>query len=662
PSNPKFLRDREHPNGRVRFWDTESWVANSEDRVPGVLAGMLAAGHDRLVGIQGNAVVANGYNVDAVLDDGTRERRRQFNAWPVAPALAAFQHLVGNRKFGGLLWEGLPWIYKFEGNGSDDLTLVICGDISVAFDGKGRTGIVPFRTARGDKPVDGKLTIAGAQDFQLFDGNGNKISFDNNEIIVSLNDKGFYLRSDGTPGSGARLLEAVKKAKVDGYLPVAPAFRDSVKRIEDGAVFYVDLKNVLNRELSGTLVGEADGLELEYEKAVSINANGVISIPLKVISGSSSAENAYRFKMQFDALDDGVVEFEEVLHCNVISSLTPRLDGSLDDWQDALPQMVAAGGSGATMMEKAWLPMLNHETGVADGMAVAWLAADDDNFYFAARISDSTPDPGMPRFETWDEDAYFYPEEVTQYNASETTSMKLSSTRVKTGGTGAVWSSLVNKVAFTITPPDGGARLAIRFADDDNMYRRNMRLTVKNLSTGEKLSEHGVKAEMEHAWFRLNINTAVRVEVETLNWLKPQIVAVALDPVEADLKSAEMETGSGDEFSGNYGTLALFTPDGNDAASSASEYKLEWIDEISAITLKWPDGIRRYSYRMRPDLPQGSTPSHDNVQIAFNVLPDDLKPWYPMAPGTFKGYAGYWDTDYEFALNPVAEKFGGGVE
>jgi hypothetical protein len=83
---------------------------------------------------------------------------------------------------------------------------------------------------------------------------------------------------------------------------------------------------------------------------------------------------------------------------------------------------------------------------------------------------------------------------------------------------------------------------------------------------------------------------------------------------------------------------------------------------VSAIELKWPEGVRRFSYRRRPELPQGVTPPHDNVQLAFNVLPDDEKPWYPAAPGTFKGYAGYWDTDYEFALNPVAERYGGGVE
>jgi hypothetical protein len=48
------------------------------------------------------------------------------------------------------------------------------------------------------------------------------------------------------------------------------------------------------------------------------------------------------------------------------------------------------------------------------------------------------------------------------------------------------------------------------------------------------------------------------------------------------------------------------------------------------------------------------------VQIAFNVL--EQKPWLPNPPGTMPHFIDYWDTDYEYALNPVAAQFGGGTE
>jgi hypothetical protein len=65
---------------------------------------------------------------------------------------------------------------------------------------------------------------------------------------------------------------------------------------------------------------------------------------------------------------------------------------------------------------------------------------------------------------------------------------------------------------------------------------------------------------------------------------------------------------------------------------------------------------------MDPELPSGNFPGHDNVQIAFNVIDSADKDWYPTSPGTMPGFITYRDTDYEYALNPVAEKYGGGVE
>jgi hypothetical protein len=76
--------------------------------------------------------------------------------------------------------------------------------------------------------------------------------------------------------------------------------------------------------------------------------------------------------------------------------------------------------------------------------------------------------------------------------------------------------------------------------------------------------------------------------------------------------------------------------------------------------LDWPAGVPRYSYRKKPDLPAGD--HHDNVQIAFNVLPDGQKPYLMNPPGTMPKFQVYPDTDYEYALNPVAAAYGGGTE
>ncbi|NJK86342.1 MAG: hypothetical protein HC906_10595 [Bacteroidales bacterium] len=79
-------------------------------------------------------------------------------------------------------------------------------------------------------------------------------------------------------------------------------------------------------------------------------------------------------------------------------------------------------------------------------------------------------------------------------------------------------------------------------------------------------------------------------------------------------------------------------------------------------SLVWPAGIRKFSYRMNPDVPAGNFPDQDNVQIAFNVLDDSQKKFYPYPKGTMPKYVNYQCSDYEYALNPVSEEYGGGTE
>jgi hypothetical protein len=80
----------------------------------------------------------------------------------------------------------------------------------------------------------------------------------------------------------------------------------------------------------------------------------------------------------------------------------------------------------------------------------------------------------------------------------------------------------------------------------------------------------------------------------------------------------------------------------------------------------WPAGVRHYDYRKNPIMPEGNgLDSFDNVQIAFNAIPeedaaDKGMPDFP--PGTMPHYIQFKDTDYEYALNQVAPENGGGTE
>jgi hypothetical protein len=492
PSEIPEWMNRKNEYGPVRVWDTESWIANSEDRFAAVIASMRAQGQSRTAGIYGGNVydsqnVKFGDHIYPVVQ-----------AWAPAAAVAATQKFIGQRDFNRLLFQtGLPWIFVFDGlpgqnmqrPQAEDGTVVVLGDLKALYD--------PNRTVFRSIKVapDARLTVPNRGHFaRAFDFYGNPIT-ESDTITIPLNGQGYFLRGDGRPGSFARLLTALKNAKISGYTPVEIVAHDMTTPVDHASKLRLSLTNILNRPIAGKVRVSLGGLKLDAEsREVSIHGNETKDVVFKIGQSKPVPSNVYHLGAEFDAGEDGRSSLEEDLHVDQIAHRTIHVDGDLGDWKGILPQVLPGTGIGANMTEEAWLPFKNFAQGEANGLATAYLAYDDENFYFAAKIADSTPDPGMLRFEKRDDDSYFYPDRVSD-------------------------------------------------------------------------------------------------------------------------------------------------PDGK--------------------TLVWPDHTRHYSYRKHFDVPSGSG-EHDNVQIAFDVL--DQKPWLSHPRGVMPRFITYWDTDYEYALNSVADEYGGGTE
>ena len=484
---------RKSPYGPVRVWDTESWIANSEDRVAGVIASMRAQGQSRTAGIfDGNVYDSKNVKIgDRVFPI--------VQAWSPAASVAATQKFIGQREFRTLLFQnGLPWVFVFDGlvespgkKNPDDGTVVVLGDLAKIYE-PART---LFRSVAVSSNASMELSNQGGA-ITLYDFYGNPEKNQDGKIRIPLDGRGFFLRSNGTPGSFERLLRALRSAVITGYDPVEIVARDLTLPIGRHPALRLSLTNVLNRPVSGQLTATLGDLELEPKQvAVTLGPNQTREFSMTVRSGNADESNAYPLDATFDAVAYGKVEHAETMHVNYIARKTIAVDGDLADWKGVLPQPLPATGVDASLTEKAWLPFKDRSQQTERSDApIVYTAYDDRNFYFAAQIPDTTPDPGMVRFATRDDDSYFYPEAVTA--------------------------------------ADG----------------------------------------------------------------KP---------------------------------------------------------------LQWPAGVRHYSYRKNFDIPSG-TGEHDNVQIAFNVL--DRKPWLTHPPGVMPRFITYWDTDYEYALNPVAAEYGGGTE
>jgi hypothetical protein len=531
--------NRVSPRGRVRIWDTESWVANTDDRVAAVVAANRSAGYDRAMGIFGGNI-----------SDADPHQSGGENAWSVAAAVGAATHFIGDRPFNRLLFQnGLPWVMVFDGQNNDpeDGTVVVVGDLGEEF---GPDNIL-FRTARGlqettndeklreqlvalsgagkaDAGVDanGKQiderqlltneinaehTLTGASmsinsssgKFSLYDFYGNKLPSEDGKIVVPLDGRGFFLRGNGNPGDFDKLLSAVKTSKIEGIEPLATEAHDLTAPVEADPTLTLTLTNVLNRPVIGMLEVKLGQLQLENpRRKLSLQGNETSDVSFKVIGGAPDASNTYPLTMNFNAGKDGFAIHHEDMHANVISHRTIVVDGDLSDWNGVLPQPVfAPGTTKPSLTEAAWFPFNKFTAGTGVGVATGYLAYDDKYFYFAAKIAESAPDEGTLRFATRDDDSYFYPD-----------------------------------VSYDNSGANKGAQLT------------------------------------------------------------------------------------------------------------------------------WPADVRHYSYRADPVLPSGNSPDFDNVQIAFNVLPQAQKKFYASPPGTMPDYTISSGTDYEYALNKVAAQYGGGTE
>ncbi len=474
PSIYKEWLNRKGPHGRVQIWDTESWVANTDDRVATIVATDRAAGYDRSMGV---------FHGDVT----TQRSTTAYDAWPLASSVGAAQHFIGEREFRQFLFpKGLPWIFVFDGlkGNVDDGTVVIAGDLGEVVG----EDAFPFRSVRGlkelqdkedikaklaalpadspdraglQKQLDEPETLAGGllsmpapEHAQVFDFYGNPVPLVNGQIQVPLDFRGYYLRTDGTPGSFAKLLDGLRSARVDGYEPLDVVVHDALKPFSSGGGFKLTLGNILNRPIHGQLKVEIPGLLIDAPQELSFAPFETKEIALK-ISGPPRDDNAYPLKLVFDAGADGKAVHEETLHVNQIARRTITVDGNLDDWKGVLPQSVKAKGTGApTLTEAAWLPFKNFPQDLSAGVGTAYMAYDDHYFYYAAKVAESSPDEGTFRFETLDSDHFFYPEisyqierskhlvpaETAWTPASPTDALRVSSTDA-VDRVGKIWGS-----------------------------------------------------------------------------------------------------------------------------------------------------------------------------------------------------------------------------
>lgn len=710
--------NRKDYKGRVKIWDTESWVGNTDDRIATVVATNRSAGYDRSMGIYGGYMISRPHTGEGAKQRirtiyGTKEIDAVPNVWSPAAAMGAVQHMIGERDFKELLFKnGLPWIMCFEGyqNKPDDGTVVVIGDIGEAFGAEN----VLFRGVRGENeildkeellkkishlPADspelaklnqklteyhaltgGKMTIKADPSFSLYDFYGNQVTPKRNKIEIPLSFQGYFLRTDGSKGSFARLTSALKQGLIEGFEPVEIIAKDMVIRIEDKPVMELQLTNILNRPLNGSLSVKLSKLTINTTEKVSIKPNETKTVKVQVTMGNPTPDNTYPLDVIFDAGKDGKSFHHETMHVNLISKLTPTIDGKLDEWKKCLPQTISAGKSSVSVTEAAWYPFKQFDTS-SKGLASAFLGYDNEYFYFAAKVADNTPHPGTYRFETRNEDEFFYPDVAYKPDANLSFRKKDGKREVSENDQSALqnpngsgrlmhyWEPDENNIGIGIDlnlPTNKTTQVAFYLP---NLDTYNTEVNFWDLNTNALITTEQCDKLWDGCYLVYELSGNIRVTFKGNWWYNVKLAGVFFD------KTLNTATGSCSAFpvkkdfdtkgnwKGVYGKDGCWVFGSNPSLSDGIEAKA--IDNNLLIPLKWPEGVRHFSYRKDPVLPDNSTGmgfATDNVQIAFNVIPIGEDGYESTPRGTMPKYVGYKCTDYEYALNQVAPEYGGGTE
>ncbi len=696
----KWVNRKDSLHGRVKIWDTESWVANTDDRVAAVVATNRSAGYDRAMGVyRGN--ICHTVPQKIRLANGSTKEIEVIHAWSVAASIGATQHFIGERKFEELLFKnGLPWITQFDGlpndnnrSNKEDGTLVVVGDIGEEFGAEN----VLFKTARGLKEQTHEAELKAAIDkldpttqqaaidqlkqaiakkevlddaslsfadnggkFRLFDFYGNTVAASNGKIIIPLNSNGYFLRTDGSAGSFEMLKEAVKHSDIKGIEPLETIAYDFLQPLNKNASLKLKLTNVLNRPISGLLKLKVDGVILKDSIVeISFIENETKSIEVNASAATNAPDNCYLLSLLFDAGIDGIATHEETIHANVISKRKIKVDGKLDDWENVLPQrIISDGAKQSSITEEAWFPFKNFDKSTAAGLSNGYLAYDENYFYFAAKIADSSIDDGMIRFENRDDNEFYYPEK--SYVPYDT--FRFGGAMLQDGISYSVrWQGKIKiryneEYLFSLNTKN-----ITRLWINNKLVIDNWYNTLKPSSTGKIVlsanKTYDIKIELSKEWNAVDM----QLTWQSRHQPKQIITAQVLSHQENSLTKKGLNT---QVFNGPAFNAFSFSRIDSSIDLQLGENDIpdsQFLKQPMA-TLIWPKNVRRYSYRKDPELPAGNFANHDNVQIAFNVLNEEQKDMYAYPPGTMNGYTNYQCTDYEYALNPVAAKYGGGTE
>jgi hypothetical protein len=311
---------------------------------------------------------------------------------PAASALNAYLHFAGDRPFERVVFlEHLPWLFQFGAGNS--CAFLMLGDGSHIIQDQ-------FDRIR----ADGRIRLSARGGLRAYDVYGNELEPKRGELDLPLNRDPCWLVAEGQDAEV--VVAAVRAATIERVKPVDLVLRDFTAVPAAGGAVQVEVRNVLNRPVAGTVTLQLSApVKLEKtEQAVSLAPGERRTLEFAIAAAAPDPQNAYAAEVVFRGAD-GEAKLAETLQANVIAAGTPKLDGNLDDWAAAPPVRAASPKAGPDMILRLWKPW-EQVAEIKDGLAEFRAMRDDRCLYLAIRERNAKWEP-MPRLSTRNDDKFF---------------------------------------------------------------------------------------------------------------------------------------------------------------------------------------------------------------------------------------------------------------
>ena len=296
----------------------------------------------------------------------------------------------------------LPWLYQW-GEGKT-ATYILSGDHTRL--NNGRPQLYSQIVADGTITIDslgGKL--------KAYDLYGNLYPTKAGKYTLPCGFRNVYMEAPGLDPQ--KLIDAVDQGRMEGIKPVEMFLDDFIVPAGQVRTVDVEVHNVLNRAISGTLtLTPPDGVKLggaAIPVTLQPGESKKLQFPVQILQPDPA--NAYPMKLSFEG-PDGKAEVSDALHVNTITYGHPTVDGTLDTWKDAAPVINYGKDEKGNFVETAWKPW-EKQTDLSKGVSETRFMWDENFLYIAVRERNKDWAP-KPRLSTRDDNSYFGKDDMAQ--------------------------------------------------------------------------------------------------------------------------------------------------------------------------------------------------------------------------------------------------------